>query len=174
MSEESTAAMIDDLGIDNADEVVIYPYADVKDEDWPTYINSEGKRVPVPKGWRNVGYRYPFPTPKRTHKVRELSSGLSLSGTQEEITIRTGDPDKLAKHLTNSLIKGIVRRRPGGSEPSEQTLDQTHREWLCGELRKSAFLLSGAYVQYLREGGRAAEEEAGEEEVFTKPSGATG
>lgn len=164
MSEQT--GFIEDLGIDNADEVVIFPYKDVKDEDWPTYINSEGKRVPIPKAWRRVGYRYPFPTPKRTHKVRELSSGLSLSGTQEEINIRTGDPDKLAQHLTHNLIKGMVKTVDGG-EPIEQTLDEKLRKWLCAELQKSTFLLSGAYVRYLREGGRVEEEETSEEQDFT-------
>ena len=167
--EEQSNTLIGDLGIDNAEHIIIYPYADIKDEDWPTYVNSEGKRVPLPKGWRDVGYKYPFPTPRRTHKIRELSSGLSLSGTQDEINIRTGDPDKLAKHLTHSLIKSIVRR---GADPTprEQPLDDKHREWLCGELRKSSFLLSGAYIHYIREGGRLETEEGEEEENFTGPS----
>ena len=46
----------------------------------------------------------------------------------------------------------------------------THREWLYGELLKSSFLLSGAYVHYLREGGRLETEEGEEEENFTGPS----
>lgn len=166
MSE--SVGIIEDLGIDNADEVVIFPYADVKDEDWPTYTNQDGVRVPIPKGWAHVGYRYPYPTPKRTSKVREFSSGLSMSGNQEEINIKTRDPEALAKHLTHNLIKGIVRKRPGG-EPQEETLDEKLRKWLFGELCKSSFLLSGAYVQYLREGGKAAEEDSAEEEVFTGP-----
>ena len=163
-----------DLSIDNAESIVLFPYKDVKDDDWPTYINSENKRVPIPKGWRYVGYRYPYPNVKRTHAVKEVSSGLSMKESGKEVNIRTGDPDRLAKHLTYNLIKSVVRKDPSTGKTREQTLDNSLREWLCGEIRKSSFLLSGAYLDYLREGGKAAETEAQEEEVFTQLSETTG
>ena len=163
-----------DLSIDNAETIVLFPYGDVKEDEWPTYVNREGDRVPIPEGWRNVGYRYPYPEVKRVHAVRELSSGLSMRGSGEEVNIKTGDPEKLARHLSNNLIKSIVILDPGTSRTREQTLDKETREWLCGEFRKSTFLLSGAYLDYLREGGKTANEEEEEEEVFTGPSGSTG
>ena len=168
------ASEFKDLSIDNADSIVLFPYKDVEPDNWPTYINSEGKRVPIPKGWRHVGYRYPYPTVKRVHAVRELSSGLSMTGSGEEVNIKTGDPEKLARHLTHNLIKSVVRPDSSTGKTREQTLDNSLREWLCGEFQKSSFLLSGAYLDYLREGGKAAEGEAREDEVFTGPSAGTG
>lgn len=170
MSED----LMKDLSIDNAESIVLFPYEEVKKEDWPTYVNSEGKRVPIPEGWRYVGYRYPYPTPRRTHKIRELSSGLSMSGSGDEVNIKTGDPDKLANHLANNLIKSVVRKDPETGKTKEQTLGDPLKEWLGGEFHKSAFLLSGAYLDYLREGGKTAEQESLEEEVFTGPSEGTG
>ena len=163
-----------DLSIDNAASIVLFPYREVKDESWPTYINSDDKRVPIPKGWRYVGYRYPYPDVKRVHSVKELSSGLSMKGSGDEVNIRTGDPLKLAKHLSYNLIKGVVREDPSTGKKREQTLDNSLREWLCGELQKSSFLLSGAYQDYLREGEKEAEKEAQEDKVFTEPSEITG
>ena len=168
MSEsEKVEFDLQDLSLDNADSIVLFPYKEVKEDDWPTYVNSDGKRVPIPEGWRYVGYRYPYPTPKRVHKVRELSSGLSMSGKGEEVNIRTGDPDKLAKHLAHSLIKSVVRPDPSTGKTKEQTLDNSLREWLCGEFQKSNFLLSGAYLDYLREGEKSVEAENQEEENFS-------
>ena len=159
---------LQDLSLDNADSIVLFPYKEVKEDDWPTYVNTEGKRVPIPEGWRHVGYRYPYPIPRRVHKVRELSSGLSMSGKGNEVNIKTGDPDKLAKHLAHSLIKSVVYRDPStGKTKREQTLDNSLREFLCGELQKSNFLLSGAYVDYLREGEKSVEAENQEEENFS-------
>ncbi len=164
---EESRNFFEGLTIENADTIVLFPYLETKEEDWPTYVNRDEKRVPVPEGWRHVGYRYPYPSPRRTNQVRELSSGLSMRGRGEEVDIRTGDPDKLAKHLTENLIKSVVRRDPATGETSEQTLDNELRKWLCGEFRKSSFLLSGAYLDYLREGGKTAEREAKEEQDFT-------
>lgn len=154
------------LSLHNADSIVLFPYREVKEEDWPTYVNSDGNRVPIPKGWRYVGYRYPYSTPKRVHRVRELSSGLSMSGKGEEVNIKTGDPDRLARHLAHSLIKSVVRLDPSTGKTEEQTLDNRLREWLSGEFQKSNFILSGAYVDYLREGEKSVEAEKQEEENF--------
>ena len=110
-----------DLSIDNAESIVLFPYKDVKDDDWPTYINSEDKRVPIPKGWRYVGYRFPYPDVKRTHSVKELSSGLSMKESGEEVNIRTGDPDKLAKHL--DLQSDKERRAQGSVDWQNQGAD---------------------------------------------------
>ena len=168
MSEtQKTEFDLQDLSLDNADSIVLFPYKEVKEDDWPTYVNSDDKRVPIPEGWRHVGYRYPYPTPKRVHKVRELSSGLSMSGKGDEVNIRTGDPDKLAKHLAHSLIKSVVHLDPSTGNTKERTLDKTLREWLGGEFQKSNFLLSGAYLEYLREGEKSVEADKQEEENFS-------
>ncbi len=156
-----------ELSAEVSEEVTIFPYKDISEEEWGTYINKENKRVPIDKRWRKVGFVYPYPTTGRLRKLRTMQSSWNEKGG-----IVLGDPMKTAKYVSHNLIKKVVVEEAGG-ETKGYAMDEGHKEWLYGELRKSEFLFAGSFSQYLNEGKVLEEEEEEEESVFLRCSGDT-
>ena len=148
--------------------IVLYPYEKVAEEDFPTFLNEEGKREKLPAGWRNVGYEYPYPTVTRVAAIRKKLTDMSLSANSGGLNITRHDPEELMKHLAFNLIRKIVQKDPETGEISEKNVmtDIETKRWLVEQFQASSFLFVGAYSEYLAEGEDVRLAEIEEEEDF--------
>lgn len=162
-------ADISALRKDRANTIVLYPYKEVKEEDWPVYTDTKGNQTRYDEGWREIGFILPYPTNKR---LSELSGKFSEVALEDGVTkLHGGDPDGLAKTLVYSTIKGLKGVTENG-EPINWE-EKRHKDWLFGEFQVSAWLLNTLYLAYTRYAGQVKAKEGEDEENFTEPSGST-
>ena len=159
-----------DLAPQLPEEVTLYPYEDIPEDEWPVYGGSSGEKIALHEGWRDVGYVYPYPDVKRTRKLRALISGVEIERKKSAMRLTNEDPEALARYLARTLIKGVVRRKGKDKKPVPEEFDRTLRDWLFEQLMKSEFLLTGAYTLYLNHADRTQAGEEEEKENFHKPS----
>lgn len=145
--------------------VTIYPYKEVKDEDWPTYYDEEGKWVKYDEGWREVGFKCPYPTVAKLTQIRDLTQDLTVE--DRTFKIMGGDPKRAAKFLVYNLIQEVRGITEKGAEVS---YEKPVKEWLYGEFCKSGFLLSNFRSSYEEVAGKVSKEAKKDEENFTKES----
>ena len=114
--------------------VTIYPYREIEDEDWPAYLDEKGEWVDYGEGWREVGFRCPYPTVARLTQIRDLTQDLTVE--DKSFKILGGDPKRTTKILvyrsSYELIAGKVSREEkkeeeNFSEPSETTSSESMR-----------------------------------------------
>lgn len=148
--------------------VTIYPYREIEDENWPAYQNEQGEWVGYDEGWREVGFKCPYPTVARLTQIRDLTQDLTVE--DKSFKILGGDPKRAAKFLIYNLIQDIT----GLTDQGERVLyDKSTKEWLYGEFCKSSFLLSNFRSSYELIAGKVTKEEKKEEENFLEESGST-
>ncbi|MEX0999374.1 MAG: hypothetical protein WD000_05370 [Thermodesulfobacteriota bacterium] len=58
--------------------VTIYPYKEIEDENWPAYQDEHGNWVGYDEGWREVGFKCPYPTVARLTQIRDLTQDLTV------------------------------------------------------------------------------------------------
>ena len=148
--------------------VTIYPYKEIEDEDWPAYQDEGGNWVGYDEGWREVGFKCPYPTVARLTQIRDLTQDLTVE--DKSFKILGGDPKKAARFLVYNLIQDIV----GLTDKGERVLfEKKVKEWLFNEFCKSSFLLSNFRSSYELIAGKVTKQERAEEENFTEASGPT-
>jgi len=148
--------------------VTVYPYKEIKDEDWPAYQDEKGKWVGYDEGWREVGFKCPYPTVARLTLIRDLTQDLTVE--DKSFKILGGDPKKAARFLVYNLMQDIV----GLTDQGERVLfDKKIKEWIFNEFCKSSFLLSNFRSSYELIAGKVTKEEKMEEENFTELSQTT-
>lgn len=148
--------------------VTIYPYREIGDEDWPTYQDEKGEWVGYDDGWREVGFKCPYPTVARLSQIRDLTQDLTVE--DKSFKILGGDPKRAAKFLVYNLIQDMI----GLTDRGERVLyDKKTKEWLYNEFCKSSFLLSNFRSSYELIAGKVSREEKKEEENFSEPSETT-
>ena len=144
--------------------VTVYPYKEIKDEDWPAYQDEKGKWVGYDEGWREVGFRCPYPTVARLTQIRDLTQDLTVE--DKSFKILGGDPKKAARFLVYNLMQDIV----GLTDQGERVLfDKKIKVWIFNEFCKSSFLLSNFRSSYELIAGKVTKEEKIEEENFSEP-----
>jgi len=145
--------------------VTIYPYREIEDEDWPAYQDEKGEWVGYDDGWREVGFKCPYPTVARLTQIRDLTQDLTVE--DRSFKILGGDPKRAAKFLVYNLIQDMV----GLTDQGERVLyDKDAKEWLYNEFCKSSFLLSNFRSSYELVAGKVTKEEKKEEENFSEGS----
>ena len=60
--------------------VTIYPYKEIEDEDWPAYQDESGNWVGYDEGWREVGFKCPYPTVAQTDSDQGPHTGPYCRG----------------------------------------------------------------------------------------------
>ncbi len=142
--------------------VTIYPYNEIEDEDWPTYQNESGEWVTYDEGWKEIGFKCPYPTVARLSQIRDLTQDLTVE--DKSFKILGGDPKKAAKFLVYNLVQDVM----GLTDQGERVLyDKRTKEWLYTEFCKSSFLLSNFRTSYELIAGKVNKEEKRDEENFT-------
>jgi hypothetical protein len=145
--------------------VTIYPYREIEDEDWPAYQDEKGEWVGYDDGWREVGFKCPYPTVARLTQIRDLTQDLTVE--DRSFKILGGDPKRAAKFLVYNLIQDMA----GLTDQGERVLyDKDAKEWLYNEFCKSSFLLSNFRSSYELVAGKVTKEEKKEEENFSEGS----
>ena len=145
--------------------VTIYPYREIEDEDWPAYQDEKGEWVGYDEGWREIGFKCPYPTVARLTQIRDLTQDLTVE--DKSFKILGGDPKRAAKFLVYNLIQDVA----GLTSEGERALyDKKTKEWLYNEFCKSSFLLSNFRSSYELIAGKVTREEKKEEENFSEPS----
>jgi len=148
--------------------VTISPYREIDDEDWPAYQDEKGEWVGYDDGWREIGFKCPYPTVARLTQIRDLTQDLTVE--DKSFKILGGDPKRAAKFLVYNLIQDIT----GLTDQGERVLyDKKTKEWLYNEFCKSSFLLSNFRSSYELIAGKVTREEKKEEENFSEPSEST-
>lgn len=148
--------------------VTIFPYREIEDEDWPAYQDEKGEWVGYDEGWREVGFKCPYPTVARLTQIRDLTQDLTVE--DKSFKILGGDPKRAAKFLVYNLIQDVA----GLTSQGERVLyDKKTKEWLYNEFCKSSFLLSNFRSSYELIAGKVTREEKKEEENFSEPSEST-
>lgn len=148
--------------------VTIYPYREIEDEDWPAYQDEKGEWVGYDEGWRDIGFKCPYPTVARLTQIRDLTQDLTVE--DKSFKILGGDPKRAAKFLVYNLIQDVT----GLTDQGERVLyDKKTKEWLYNEFCKSSFLLSNFRSSYELIAGKVTREEKKEEENFSEPSEST-
>lgn len=143
--------------------VTVYPYRDVDIDDWPVYQDEKGDWVGYDEGWREIGFKCPYPTVARLTQIRDLTQDLTVE--DRSFKILGGDPKRAAKFLVYNLIQDVV----GLTDQGERVLyDKDTKEWLYNEFCKSSFLLSNFRSSYELISGKLNKEEKKEEENFTE------
>ena len=144
--------------------VTIFPYRDIEDEDWPAYQDEKGEWVGYDEGWRDIGFKCPYPTVARLTQIRDLTQDLTVE--DKSFKILGGDPKRAAKFLVYNLIQDVA----GLTDQGERVLyDKKTKEWLYNEFCKSSFLLSNFRSSYELIAGKVTREEKKEEENFSEP-----
>lgn len=148
--------------------VTIYPYREIDDDDWPMYQDEKGEWVGYDDGWREIGFKCPYPTVARLTQIRDLTQDLTVE--DKSFKILGGDPKRAAKFLVYNLIQDLT----GLTDQGERVLyDKKTKEWLYSEFCKSSFLLSNFRSSYELIAGKVTREEKKEEENFLEPSEST-
>lgn len=151
-----------------SDDLTIFPYRDIDDDSWPTYLNDEGKWVEYNKGWKDIGFTVPYPTIARLRKISDISQGLEFS--KRSLHITTGDPEKLARYFVNNLITGITGITQNGKP---MKWDNAAKEWMFNQFRVSGFLLSNFRSTYELAAGKMDLNDREDEEDFFGESEST-
>lgn len=142
--------------------VTVYPYKEIDRDEWPTYQNEKGDWVSYDEGWREIGFKCPYPTVSRLTQIRDLTSDMQVE--KKSLKIVGGDPKGAAKFLVYNLIQDIM----GLTDQGERVLyDKDSKEWLYNEFCKSSFLLNNFRSAYELIAGKVNAEEKKEEENFT-------
>jgi len=142
--------------------VTVYPYRDIDIDEWPQYKNEKSEWVNYDEGWREIGYKCPYPTVSRLSQIRDLMSDTKVD--KKGIKISSEDPKRAAKFLVYNLIQDVL----GLTDQGERVLyDKDTKEWLYNEFCKSSFLLNNFRASYELVAGKLNEEEKKDEENFT-------
>lgn len=162
-------AELTSLHKERSNTIVLYPYRDVKPEDWPNYTTPANEQVPYSEEWRQVGFVLPYPTNKHLSNLSAKFSEVALEGGVTKL--HSGDPDGLAKTFVYSMIKDLKGVTENG-EPISWA-EKKYRDWLFSEFTVSAWLLNTLYLAYTRYAGQVKAKEGEDEENFTEPSAST-
>lgn len=143
--------LFDELNVELAKDVTIYPYKSIDDDKWPMTIN-EGKEVPaVPFGWRQVGFTVERPDIHRIKFIESKSAKLkAIKGM--DTPYRDFDPEFI-KHVTGvgnrkALIKGWVGVETENKETGEPEPKPYDADWLCDKMEKGTFLYTQFMLEY--------------------------
>ena len=147
------------------DYVLLYPYKELDVDDWQTYLDENGEWVPYSEGWREIGFKCPYPTVARLSQIRDLTSDMKVE--DKSVKIMGGDPKRAAKFLVYNLIQDVT----GLTNQGERVLyDKDTKTWLYEEFCKSAFLLSNFRQSYEQVAGKTKALADREESDFLEPS----
>jgi hypothetical protein len=159
---------IDQLSKKVAQTITIFPYK----EKWeankesgemelvnplPSYIDDKGKDVVLDEGWRDVGFKVPYPNVRIMSVMGQKATQLSYR-TDASVTF-DAHPDELAKHIVYNLIKDTI-----GIDFNFQ--EKESKKWLYEQFLLSPWLIAWwkrAYEEYAE---KITKEEREEEEVF--------
>lgn len=161
-------AEIKKIGKQHSNYVTIYPYRDIDFDDWPEYQDPQGNWIPYDEGWREVGFKCPYPTVARLAQIRDLTQDLTVE--DRSFKILSGDPKRAAKFLTYNLIQDIVGLTDNG-EPVQY--DKETKEWLYNQFCVSSFLLSNFRTSYELIAGKVNTKLKSDEDDFEKKSEVT-
>jgi hypothetical protein len=145
--------------------ITLYPYKEVDIDQWPVYQNEEGEWVKYDEGWRDIGFKCPYPTVARLTQVRDLMSDMTVE--DRSFKIHGGDPKRAAKFFVYNLIQDVI----GLTNEGERVLyDKDTKEWLYNQFCNSSFLLSNFRSSYEIIAGKTVEKAKEEEGDFLPKS----
>lgn len=147
-----------------SDSVIFYPYKEISDEDWPKYY-KDGQWVEEDKGWREVGFRTPWPTPSRLNKLSKMAYDVEYHGDAARVI--TGEYAKFCKTLTHQLIQDVLGLTDNGAAVDYKKPEM--REWLYNEFLKSNFLSGKFFTFYTGIGGKIEKDQKADKENFFDP-----
>lgn len=124
--------------------VWITPFSEV--EEFPTYVNEGGQKVPLSDEWREVKFKVLYPNLKALNQLTTRSVRLHVvrgtSTPQKEF-----DPERLAEFIAGTVIKDWenVTDDEGGSVDYD-------KEFMKDQFMASQFLLNEFVTYYQRVG----------------------
>lgn len=144
---------------DTPDTIVIHPWRDMKDEDFPVYIDGDGVPKKYDYGWREISFLVPYPTVSRLNYITNLARDLSIGDGAAHIASK--EPIPLVKHLVYSLIQDVYGLEEDGRAINWNDKSNKYKDMLFDQFKSSSFLFGNFRTCYERAAGyyQSVEEE---------------
>lgn len=129
--------------VDEAEQVLAFPYEDRPGDLWPEYVNDEGEKLGFPREFRHMGFVCPRPTSNGFHGIQSLSSAIRVLDDGEEASLVFHYAKELARDFAFNLVENIAYRDPDTGENYYADMSGENRESLADYLSYIPFLWSG-------------------------------
>ena len=159
------------LTIDEAQQVLVFPWEDHPEDMWPEYANDEGEKLGLPREFRHIGFLCPRPTSSRFAGVQGLASAIHVLEDNEEASLVFHYAKELAEDFAFNLIEKMAYRDPDTGEDYYADMSREDRESLAGHLSYIPFLWSGVLGIFLDGDGSVDGYEYNDNEGFLEAIG---
>ena len=154
------------LEVDEAEQVLAFPWEDCPEELWPEYENDEGEKLAFPREFRHMGFLCPRPASSRFAGVQGLASAIRVLEDDEEASLVFHYARELAEDFAFNLVEKIAYRDPDTGEDYHADMSRENRESLAGHLCYFPFFWSGVMNIFLAGDGSVDGYEYNDDEGF--------
>ena len=158
--------------VDEAEQVLAFPYEDHPEDLWPEYVSDEGEKLAFPREFRHMGFLCPRPTSNGFGGIQSLSSAIRVLEDDEEASLVFHYARELARDFAFNLVEKIAWRDPDTGEVYHADMSGENRKSLADYLSYIPFLWSGVLEIFNGADGSVDGYEYNDDEGFLEAVGA--